>query len=131
MRSPMRLSFTLIFTKWLSLHFDHPYLSVLVAVPFVSAVGLFTFGWFSVMRASIVYYSADLPLTYWERRRMVSMFIVSGEAIAPTNLTDAERTALKYMPSLKLAWKQATVGITAIFALFAFTGLLLLFGIVK
>jgi hypothetical protein len=113
------------------LHFDHPYFSFLVAIPFVSAAGLFMFGWFSLVRASIIYYSADLPLTYWERRKIVSMFTVSGEATALQNLTDAEKTALKYMPSLKIAWKRAMVGILAIFALFAFTALLLLFEIAK
>ena len=127
----MHLNFIPTFTKWLELHFDHSYLILLVVIPFVSAVGMFLFGWFSIMRAYSIYYGADLPLTYWERRTMVSIFTVSGEVSVPPNLSDDQKTALKYMPSLKIASTRMMFGVVAIFALFAFTGVLLLFGVLK
>ena len=128
----MHLSFILIFTKWLSVMSDVSFRVLLILPPLLLACGFFFYGWFCYMREGLRYLNADLPLTYRQRRYLADMFIVSGKPVQPpAYLSEAEKSALAYMPAMKLATKRMMVGMIAIIIFVAYAVLMSLFGFLR
>ncbi len=94
-------------------HTDFRIFLILWPLPFV--VGLFLYGWASVIVSATKYYSADLHMTYMQRRRLASKFPVSGKMPeVSADLSDDELAATKYIPALKKSLVHMVIGTVAV-----------------
>ncbi len=94
-------------------HTDFRIFLILWPLPFV--IGQFLYGWASVIVSATKYYSADLHMTYMQRRRLATRFLVSGSMPkASADLSDDELAALKYFPGLKKSLLRMVVGMVAV-----------------
>jgi hypothetical protein len=111
---------------------DVAYRAMLVVPPMLVAVGLFIFGWYCTMKEGWRYLTADLPLTNRQRRYLATMFTVSGNPVQPPSyLSDAERSALIYMPPLKSALKRLMIGMIAMIIFLAYVASMTFFGFLR